>query len=904
MLKFCPLMIKLIFDNNQKLILTTIYRVGTLGIDNFDSLDKYLKDIHLNYKNYKHIIVGDLNLSEVDWDEQSTNCALQRKFLDTFHDLGMKQYITGKTHQNGNTLDLLFTNNEKIMSNIIISDSNNICKSDHYSISFRINMRAKKLKNFKKNSIYNFKKANWSQLNKDLRNINWPSVFKRNDVHLIWNDFKKILFALCDKNIPKITLRKNSAPPWFDSELDEMCKNKAKLHKKYKQTGNIEDYKLFSIERKKYKKLAIDKMNKSLFLDDSDMSLITKKFWGYVKYTANCSQIPDTVKLANEIKTDPTEKATLFNKNFYRQFSEKSYYNVDIDFNSDVPVHIYFSYDKIYNLLKTIKPGKACGPDGIHGKIFKNCAKSLCGPLSDLFNLSFNTGMILDEWKLSNVVPIYKKGKKDDVSNYRPISLTSLVMKTFEKCIRDEIMSIVTCKINTVQHGFLPHKSCNTQMIEFTDDLHINLDKGYCTDVVYFDFSKAFDSVSHDIILEKLKFQFGVDGLLLKFLKSYLENRKQRVVINGCFSDTKDVLSGVPQGSILGPLLFVLFINDIYDCISEDTKILLYADDTKIWRQISGYNDSVTLQSDIDELYKWSITNKIYFNSSKCKAVTITNKKDNILYSLPLVKFHYMLGDSIIDYTMSEKDLGIIVTSNLHWKEHIDMLLSKASARLGLVKRSSFFVNNVHRKRVLYLAMVRSLFDHCDNIWRPTSPAGIERFEKIQKRAVKWIINKENRSISNDEYLKILYELKLLPIGYKFLVSDLKFLHKIYYGFSAVSLPSYIKCNRYANRSVTSLRKIGCNNNDEVGKYHKIFSCDIDYKVINNSNHPMSKIDNFSLKSDNEGRTSVGRERFFNRSINQWNKLPVELRQINDTKSFEDALKTLIWKSILEIAPD
>ena len=512
--------------------------------------------------------------------------------------------------------------------------------------------------------------------------------------------------------------------------------------------------------------------------------------------------------------------------------------------------------------------------------------------------------MIPDEWKLSNVVPIYKKGKKDDVSNYRPISLTSLIMKTFEKCIRDEIMNIAVSKINSVQHGFLPYRSCNTQLIEFTDDLHINLDKGYCTDVVYFDFSKAFDSVSHDIILEKLKVQFGVNGLLLKFIKSYLENRKQRVVINGCFSDINEVLSGVPQGSILGPLLFVLFINDIYDCISEGTKILLYADDTKIWRQISCYNDSIKLQIDIDNLYKWSIENRISFNSSKCKALIVTNKNEYFLYALPLVKFHYKLGDSIIEYTNSEKDLGVIVNSKLHWKEHIDMLISKASARLGLVKRSSFFVNNVKRRRVLYLAMIRSLFDHCDNIWRPTSPSVIERFEKIQKRSVKWIINKENISLNNDDYLKILYDLKLLPMGFKFLISDLTFLHKMYYGFSAVCLPVYIKNDRNANRSITSLRKLGYTNNDEIGKFHKIFRCDIDYKVKNNSQNPISKIDNFSLKSNNEGRTCVGKERFFNRCIYQWNKLPVEIRQINNTKLFKNELKNLIWKSILEVAPD
>ena len=536
------------------------------------------------------------------------------------------------------------TNCEKIVTNVEVDNSNNFCKSDHYHITYQISMNVKKIKNGTKSTIYNFKKANWVGLNKDLGNINWSHIYKSNDIHIIWKYFKNTLFMLCDKHIPKIVLKKNTAPPWFDSELDQLCKDKAKLHQKYKKSGKDEDYKIFSIARSKYKKTVMEKINKSLFLDDSDQALITKKFWGYVKYTSNCSQIPKTVKMGSEVKTNPYDKANLFNEHFFNQFSDKSKYDIDIDFNNDVLYKEYdinFTLQKVYNLLRLIKPGKACGPDKIHGKIFKNCAKTLCGPLSVMYNLSFKTAMIPEEWKLSHVVPIFKKGNKNDVSNYRPISLTSLVMKNFEKCVRDELMIKCYPKINPLQHGFLPAKSCNTQLIEFTDSLHGNLDMGICTDIVYFDFSKAFDSVSHDRILYKLKHEFEVDGILLKFIKSYLEDRKQKVVIEGCFSSTKDVLSGVPQGSILGPLFFVLFINDIFNCVSDGTNILLYADDTKIWRKMTEHNDSIILQEDINRLYKWSIDNKIHFNSNKCKVLTVTHRNELYSCALPFMKFQY-----------------------------------------------------------------------------------------------------------------------------------------------------------------------------------------------------------------------------------------------------------------------
>ena len=242
-----------------------------------------------------------------------------------------------------------------------------------------------------------------------------------------------------------------------------------------------------------------------------------------------------------------------------------------------------------------------------------------------MFNLSFVTGLIPPDWKLASVVPVFKKGDKNSVGNYRPISLTSLVMKVFERCIKTSLLSVCEEYLDPRQHGFLNNKSCVTQMIPFANDLALTIDTRSRIDVIYFDFAKAFDSVSHDLILSKLKTNFKIDGMMLNFVKSYLKGRRQQVLVGGQLSSELPVLSGIPQGSILGPLLFVMFINDVFSCVSPSTNIALYADDTKIWRSILKFEDHFALQNDINNLFNWSVKNKMVFHPKKFKALALTH---------------------------------------------------------------------------------------------------------------------------------------------------------------------------------------------------------------------------------------------------------------------------------------
>ena len=416
-------------------------------------------------------------------------------------------------------------------------------------------------------------------------------------------------------------------------------------------------------------------------MDDSDTSLIPKRFWSYVKSTSNSYRIPETVSYGSTFRNDIQSQTELFSDFFYDQFSDASNYDIPLSFEDDDTNQVDFSPEKILKLLRGINPNKAHGPENIHGKILKSCAQSIAYPLSKIFKTSYLTGQIPLEWKLANVVPVFKKGSKASVENYRPISLTCLCMKVFEKIVREEIMRKCGHHINRAQHGFLQSKSCTTQMIQFTDSLARSINAAARSDVIYYDFAKAFDSVNHDVLIHKLKSQYGFDGVLLKFIINYLEGRKQRVIIGGHQSSLRNVNSGVPQGSIIGPILFVLFIDDMHKHISPGTNIALYADDTKIWRKIKSYADHIILQNDINALLRWSTINKMNFHPDKYHVVKVTLKRDKCS------DYIYRLGIIDLEYVSFEKDLGVRVVPTLSWQKQWDSLISSARSRLGLTKR-------------------------------------------------------------------------------------------------------------------------------------------------------------------------------------------------------------------------
>ncbi len=423
----------------------------------------------------------------------------------------------------------------------------------------------------------------------------------------------------------------------------------------------------------------------------------------------------------------------------------------------------------IEKLLRALNPKKASGPDEIPARMLQALSDEIAPALTAFFQMSINAGEVPSQWKKAWITPVFKKGGRAEAANYRPISLTSIACKMLEHVMCTHIRRHLDHHkiLGPENHGFRAKHSTESQLLLTTHDMLKFWDAGKQLDVAILDFSKTFDTVPHQRLLAKLD-HYGVSGNVLNWVKSFLVERTQSVVVEGARSREEAVLSGVPQGTVLGPLLFILYINDLPSLVHQDTRCRLFADDCLVYRAIHSEEDQVILQQDLQNLERWAADWGMVFNPSKCSIMSVHKGRNQLTH-------FYVLCGVVLKSTEQERYLGVILSHNLSWGPHIRKLKTRANQKLGFIRRNLRGCPDDLR-RLAYISMVWSGLEYASTVWDPNLMKDINRLEKVQRRAVRWISSNYN---PRDSVTDILKTLELDTLEERRRSSRLVFLYKI-----------------------------------------------------------------------------------------------------------------------------
>ena len=536
-------------------------------------------------------------------------------------------------------------------------------------------------------------------------------------------------------------MKKRSSLPWMNKHLVKLIKKKCTLFKKAKMSGDWTDYRNHQKTcRKEMRKTESDYVNKTI--NEGLAENNPKPFWKYIKSRKSDNIGVAPLKVKGKLESDPKKKAETLLSQFRSVFTTNESDElppVKLEINDSL-TSIKIETKGVEKLISSIQSHKAFGPDEIPNIVLKNCAKALAPGITVLFQSSLDSGILPKDWTDANISPVFKKGDRHLAENYRPVSLTSVLSKLLEHIICHELHKHFekNSVLTNINHGFRAGFSCETQLTITFDDLAKNSNKNSQTDVAILDFSKAFDTVPHKKLLHKLC-AYGVRGNLHTWISNFLCNRKMKVIIDGESSSETAVLSGVPQGTVLGPLLFLVHINDLPDCVKSSVR--LFADDCLLYREIKSRDDQEILQNDLKNLEIWATTWGMRFNAKKCYILSVTSKG---------VQKFYELDSCILKEVESNPYLGLLISNDLKWSTHIDAISKKASSTLGFCQR------NLKKcpqecKKTAYIALVRSTLEYGSSVWDPY----------LEKGHINLKRSKEKRPVSSKMITRLTHQAQL-----------------------------------------------------------------------------------------------------------------------------------------------
>lgn len=721
------------------------------------------------------LLFGDFN--DKNFDATCTDMTGKSQSITNLIDFcGLIQNNHIRNTTSNSTLDLVLSNS--CINVLESSDPITIVDRYHPPLEFRINLshikRKKEISTFR-----NYKKVDWRELNKSLSEVDWsPLIESSNDTEAMLDIFYDIIGSVLDGFCPTVVKKSTGEKNYLSKESIALKNQKRKLHAKHKKYNNPTDYVKYCEIRDAYNKSRENDYAQHIAEVESNLQDNPKKFFNFInERRSNSAGVAEFVYLDDESSDNPLDTAQLFSKSFASVLVAPTQHSISSSpqtCSTSTWSEVSLTLDDVFSKLCNLNANKSAGPDGFPPVLFKNCASFLTFPLFLIFKSSLDNGCMPQKLKQAYIVPIHKSGSLNDVRNYRPIAKLSIIAKIIDSLMADQLFMHFSHKLSTNQHGFFKKRSTVTNLLAYTDKMQQCLEEGGQVDVVFTDFSKAFDKVSHQLLIDKLD-SLGVGGSALKWFQSYLTGRTQRVKILNSLSDIVEVTSSVVQGSHCGPILFSIFVNDIISDIDIDS--CMYADDLKASNEINSIDDCQKLQNNINKIVEFSKNNGLVLNVDKCAIMTFTKRTSTA------IAYDYKIDDQVLVKKESMRDLGVIYDKKLSFSTHIDKICKKGRQMCGFIIRNSKHFKDHKTEVTLYKSLARSHLEYASEIWSSAAECHLQNTEKVQHNFIRYLARKyfgeTTYHIDYKHYEKLL---KIEPVHQRRLIKDVSFVMKSFNG--------------------------------------------------------------------------------------------------------------------------
>ena len=765
----------MIFNSNLNLIVITTYRPPKAGESSFklclQKIDEFIK----KHEGADIQMTGDYNFPFVNWQTKEikkglrSDTASAENLLHFMDNHMMNQLVTEPTREDKSTLDLVLTNNQQAVHSITVekvkfTDHDIVWTNLLYSKLSKIANPPEALPDSPLDSI-NLNRADWDAIRNELSQVNWSEHLREKSVDDTNLLIKNSLIDACCKHAPK-------HPNKFTNKLYIPPKRRALLKIKRRLNHKINVCKYLKppgTTPEKLEKLHKRRCQLEIDIRDSIKEEAIKKeievikkiktnpraFFSYSKKKSKIiTSIGPLVDKNKKLQSDPTVMSNILQDQYKTAFSDpnsgqKTQPSKDTSHAPDF-ADIHFTEEDVLKAIDELGINSAPGPDKIPAKVIKECKHQLELALVILWRRSIDSGLIPEDLLSQTIIPIFKKENKSLASNYRPISLTSHFIKIFERIMRNKLIDHLETNnlITPQQHGFRRYRSTLTQLLHHFDLILQILETNTNADTLYLDLSKAFDKVNHQTLLHKLE-QMKITGKILAWITSFLTNRTQTVVVNGHKSIPAKVESGVPQGTVLGPALFIIYMNNVTEYI-QNIAIQLFADDSKITTAITNSNDRNKLLDALKSLLVWTTHNSMKFNEQKFQLLQIGRDDD--------LKLPYECNEITINKSETVRDLGVLVSEDFSFKPHIAEITDKAKNFASWLLRT-FRTRTEEVMLVLLKTYLIPRLEYCSAAWNPHQINEIEQLEAVQRSFTSRIDNMEHLN-----YYERLAKLKLYSL--------------------------------------------------------------------------------------------------------------------------------------------